>query len=885
MNAWLALALASVSTSRTLADGELDLGFSPPPELTNSSGALSVVLEQAYVYSYTLPVRRLRDDGSFDPEWEVGGLAGAHVNDVCALAAGGLAVNSSVGVVFDHGDGTYTKSNPVSLGLPFADRLLPQDDGSVSVWNGRAITKVRADGSIDRDFRIYPSLRGVGNVFVTEADSHRRRILIGSFQTPAPTERLGLLRLLADGTVDPNWNPAPDLDPDPQNAVGFAATMLRDDSVLLVLQDELVWIDAQGKITKRVPNLANFKIRFGPPVVQPDGKVIVSGYFFKWGEATVSGPIRLNVDGTLDNSFSVQLDAPSLETMVLDAHGRLWLNGAFRIVNGVPRPGVARIFAFTPNPTNSVVPTTTVSVAQSHISTDEVLFLTAWVDGIPTPDLQWFRNGAPLVGATNRGIRLTVTNNSNVGNFSLVASNSLGSQTLEFPPVSLAMRSPHPGTEDLAFNRALTNFIYVTHLVPLTDGRILVGSGNPFSNDTSETALVGRLLPDGTLDTSFGEEGIVRGEGHVETVVPLSSGGLLVTGDFTSLAGQPVQGLAELDHTGKLVPRPFPSLDVIHVSTALPLPDGRLMIAGRFTKVGNIAAFRLARLNADLTADSTFHSPVESPRFVDALALDLQGRLLVAGERTYGTNDQVLTNPPSLGLIRLLNDGAFDPAFHAVPPGVGTIYVEPDGRLLVGMPGLRLEEDGTVVTVFEEPHFPYTLSNEELFPGFQPKHVMVRTSDGGIICRAVNNLSLDGKIEVVRWKPTGEFDLNYKCALNVVFAVTSKVTAMARLADDSILLTTFGYDSATSPIPPEIRYRLRLIPRDSDASLKVKGLSAGQFHVALETQPGLTYEIYRREQLTGGTATKIGEYPGDGYVIDLETPATGDATYLELRRH
>ncbi len=875
-----------------LADGELDLGFSPPLELTNSYPVLSVIHERAYVYLPSSGVRRLQDDGSPDADWQLAAPVTAFGYAVSELPAGGLAVQSSFGLFFDYGDGTYTRIRGTGAGLGPATPLLPQDDGSLVVVLDRAVRKVRADGSVDPVFRIRPQLQAVGasstssGLFTAVTDHHGRYVLAGYFRTSAPAERLALMRLQADGSLDLDWNPAPELGLNAAggslNSLPLALAALEDDSVVVVFSKELVRIDAQGKVTQRIPNQANSQNIFAPPVVQPDGKIIFSGNFSKWGEVPVSGLIRLNLDGTLDPSFNVQMSGPLVDSMTLDTQGRLWLGGAFRTVNGVARPGVARVFAYTPDPTHSVAPLATISVAQPHVATDETLHLTAQIGGIPEPDLQWFRNGMPLAGATNRGLRLSLTNASEVGDFSLVASNSLGVQTLAFPTVTLARRSPRPGAEDLAFNRALTNFSMVTHLVPQADGRVLVGSGDRNLDQSLESALVGRLLPDGRLDSSFGQEGIVTGKGRVETLIPLAGGGLLVAGVFTELGGQPAYGLAELDRSGQLVPRPFPSLDIPHVSTALLLPNGQLMIAGRFTKVGEVPAYRLARLNSDLTLDTSFHSSLVDPFFVDAFALDTHGRVLIAGERPY--SNVIGTNPPSLGLRRLLADGSADPAFHGRTNGVRAIFVEGDGKLLVGMPAVRLDEDGNVLTVFEDDYYPYRLSDKDHAFSGGPNHLMVRTSDGGVIYRSLQGFLSNRNLELWRWKSTGERDGNFDCLLASATDPVYSATAMAALPDDTLLLNMVVSAAVTPPTPEEAR-RLHRIPRDSDFSLRTKNVSAGQFHYALATQPGMSYEVYQRGQLTGGTAIKLGEYPGDGYVVDLQTPATGDATYLELRRH
>ena len=894
----LALALASVSTAIALADGELDLGFSPPPELgTNFVSGFAVVGGRAYLGSPSFSVLRLRDDGSPDPGWQLSaptfGLC-----TVAGLPSGGLAVLSNSGLLFKYDDGSFLQSGPLGISPFFARAPLVQDDGSVALFDQQFARKAKADGSADPNFRIKVSLpavdtsnsSGSGSLSLTAAgDRQGRYVVIGNFHATVPADRLGLLRLRADGSLDPDWNPSPELGLKLNgggvlNSQPVAVETLPDDSAVVVLKDQLAWIDVQGKVTRRTANLSNYPLNLWHTVTQPDGKTIVGGNFTQWGDSPASGLIRLNADGTLDPTFAVQLDGPPLvNALCLDSQGRLWISGEFRAVNGVARPGIARLQAYTPVSADPVALRTVISVTSRHVATNETLFLTAKVDGHPEPAMQWLRDGVPVAGATNRGLRLSITNGSELGAFSLVLSNDFGSQKLDFPATTLAVRSPQPGLEDLAFSRSLTNFSYVTHLLPLPDGRLLVANGDPYQDQSAEAPLVGRLLPNGVLDASFGQGGVVQGRGRVETLIPLPEGGMLVTGQFTELGGRTAQGLAELDRDGKVVLRAWPKLDIAHVSTALPLPDGKLIIAGRFETVGGAPAFRLARLNSDLTLDPTFHYPLTYWEFVDALALDARGRVLIAGERMYFTGS--LTNPPRAGLNRLLADGSPDPAFHARTNGIHSIFLEPDGNLLVGMPPLRLDEDGNVLTVFDDYQFQSLTSFLEFQLSDGPNHLMVRTASGGVVYRTYLSSLEKTDLALPRWKASGERDYGFQAVVRREGGAYPSVTAIAALPDDSLLFSVRISDTLEGPTPLEQARRLRRIRRDSDFSLRIKDVSAGQFQVALETQPGLSYEVYRRDQLTGGTATKIGEYSGDGYVIDLQTPATGDATYLELRRH
>src|SRR5438093_281945 len=85
--------------------------------------------------------------------------------------------------------------------------------------------------------------------------------------------------------------------------------------------------------------------------IQPNGKLLVSGFFSKVGNASRSGVARLNSDGTLDTSFNPGSGAFNtvfnqhglVESLALQRDGRVVLVGRFQLFNGVARNYIARL--------------------------------------------------------------------------------------------------------------------------------------------------------------------------------------------------------------------------------------------------------------------------------------------------------------------------------------------------------------------------------------------------------------------------------------------------------------------------------------------------------------------------------------------------------------
>src|SRR5690606_11284233 len=99
------------------------------------------------------------------------------------------------------------------------------------------------------------------------------------------------------------------------------------------------------------------------------------------------------------------------------------------------------------------------------------------------------------------------------------------------------------------FHSGLAAGANIGTVVALPDGKILIG-GNFTTYDGVPCGRIARLLPDGTLDTSFG--GGAGFNDDVWTITRLPDGGVLVGGWFTSYDGHPVSKAVKLSADGTL---------------------------------------------------------------------------------------------------------------------------------------------------------------------------------------------------------------------------------------------------------------------------------------------------------------------------------------------
>lgn len=240
------------------------------------------------------------------------------------------------------------------------------------------------------------------------------------------------------------------------------------------------------------------------------------------------------------------------------------------------------------------------------------------------------------------------------------------------------------------------------------DGKLIIVGSAQMDEAANPDFALARLNPDGSLDPTFGQAGLVRTDFGFERedyayAVALQADGRIVVGGQASLP------------TGLAAPDDYDYALALARYTAAGALDPTFGIGGRVTynrlpqapgydqvydllvqPDGKIAAAidtdlipAVLRLKPDGAFDSTFSQDglaTLETSFAAAVRLGLQsdGKLVVGGSFSSDDSDQIV-------LARLLNSGALDPAFDldgvvAVPqPG----YVDlldltllPDGRLL-----------------------------------------------------------------------------------------------------------------------------------------------------------------------------------------------------------
>lgn len=210
------------------------------------------------------------------------------------------------------------------------------------------IARLNTDGSLDATFTI-----GTGanqTIISSEIQPADGKILIGgNFTSYNGTNRSRIARLNTDGTIDLTFDPGAGV-----NSSVFDIEVQPDGKIILVgnfttanflNRNYIIRLNADGSIDN------TFNIGIGTNAYiwsvarQPsDGKLIICGNFTTYNGVAANRVARINTDGTIDNTFNVGAGANDIAyRVVLQPDGKALVGGAFTTFDGVPAGRLVRL--------------------------------------------------------------------------------------------------------------------------------------------------------------------------------------------------------------------------------------------------------------------------------------------------------------------------------------------------------------------------------------------------------------------------------------------------------------------------------------------------------------------------------------------------------------
>jgi uncharacterized delta-60 repeat protein len=217
----------------------------------------------------------------------------------------------------------------------------------------------------------------IGDVSAVEVDSAGRVYIGGGFSSVNGIPRSGLARLKNDGSLDLSWA---------NNSFSSVASIrLQADGTILVVgqygnASVVVRLNADGSLDPLFNPIARITDGLINAVaIQDDGKVIVAGSFTTNSPVSRQSIARVSASGILDPSFNAGYLAASggvaapIYAVAIQPDRKILVSGYFTSINGYSSPEIARL------DTNGTVDATfhsPLSVGAAHIS--GITLLASW---------------------------------------------------------------------------------------------------------------------------------------------------------------------------------------------------------------------------------------------------------------------------------------------------------------------------------------------------------------------------------------------------------------------------------------------------------------------------------------------------------------------------
>ena len=555
---------------------------------------------------------------------------------------------------------------------PVGDINILSDGKILLLSNG--LIRLNEDGSLDKSFSV--ALPYISNITVL---SDSQIVVTGDFSdTISPGKILkGFAILKENGTIDSSFI----------SAVPYPSLVVpQNNGKIIVVGSSLYRLNQDGSIdstfnTPKITTEASIVHRLISDVsVQPDGKVLIGGYFDLVNNNYSPTFARLNQDGSFDTTFIPFFNEDDI------------------IIYNYTEIGDIQI---------------------EYTSTDKILVSYGFND-IYSPNS--YNNSGYVYRMNLHGSKdttfTTITLNEGMGSFYQYGSKIY--LTGDFGDCNNTTKNNFAvcdsnGTIDQNFYSiaGVSYYGYVQKIQTLPNGKILVavsgdqGSTN-FGNSSSDLS---RLLPNGDIDTSFHYHNnniyamdiyefeylsdgkiltVTNNKGIKNSIIRLYQDGLIdSTYKYSITDSLSVQYIATLNDSITLVSGQYYNLSTNTFNTSVfPLvginkdgsanpsynhtfdrpisivtqADGKFIVYGSFTKVDGIDTTGLIRFNQDGAMDTSFHWSGVSNRAttISSILVLYNQKLLVAGNFTS------YDGKPNQGVVLLHNDGNYDSTFN--PP-------------------------------------------------------------------------------------------------------------------------------------------------------------------------------------------------------------------------
>lgn len=774
--------------------------------------------------------------------------------------------------------------------------MVLQSDGNILIggafftYNGilqHKIARVNPDGTLDITF----STTGMGlndDVKSIALQPDGKILIGGAFTDYNGTSRKHIARLNADGTLDMTFNTS---GTGLNNNVESLA--LQSDGKVLVGGDFTNYNGTSRNYITRLNADGTLDMTFNPGAgangsvysvaLRSDGKVMIGGFFATYDGTSRNHIARLNTDGTLDTGFNpgagTNLTVWCLAIQPLD--GKVLIGGSFTTFDGTSRNSIARLntdgtldTGFDPG-TGADADVNSLAVQ----SDGKVLIggqFTTYNSLLRNSIARLNANGTldasfdPGTGVNNTVNSLAVQTDGKI---------LIGGQftTYNNTERNRIARLNTAGTLETAFNPGTGVNQTLFSVVPQPDGKVLIGGLFTTLNGLSRN-YIARLNADGTLDASFNTPGTGLNS-FVNTIVVQPDGKVLIGGGFSNVNGINRNYIARLNADGTLDASFNPSGTGFGnvVESLVRQPDGKVLVGGFFMDYNGTSRPFIARLNTDGTLDASFNTTGTGlDNSVGSIALQPDGKVLVGGQ--FASYNGTSRNR----IARLNADGTLDAGFNTgtgANGNINSIAIQSDGKVLIG--GMftsyngtgrnriaRLNADGTLDMTFN----PGTGANKDV------NSVLVQADGKVLIGGIFTTFNSMGRYGIIRLNADGTLDPGFNTGLGTINirADADNVASLALQPDGKVLIAG-AFTSYNSTIINRVARLLNSVPTIAGLAVNTR-VACGSSPVSFTATIG-DFAANYAFTLTNGTNTVTGTKSTTAFAQSLLVSGSGTQTF------
>lgn len=700
-------------TFNTIDDGSIGDGFDNAVRTLSLQADQNLIVGGDYLNlnGHSSPyLTRLKPDGTVDDDFNIGSGFNGKVYATSIQPDGKIIVG-----------GNFTAYNGVVVGR---------------------LVRLNTNGSLDPTFNTSIGAT-TGIIYEITVQQNGSIIIVGSFTKYNNVTTNRIARILPNGSLDTSF------------MIGTGAPVainnvkvLSDGKILLsgnftafngIQINRIVRLNGNGEVDATFNTGSGFDDDVNAIAVQPDGKIIAGGKFTSYNGIMANRIIRLNNNGTIDNSFVTGsgFSSGSVQAIKVDSSGNIMAAGSFTgNYNGV---SVNRVCFLNP-----------VGVLKNEID---------FGSGPASASVLALENdseGSWYIGGT-----FSVFDGLNQGR--LVKINSEGEYDTGY----------------LSAGIGFENSVY--KILPLENGKTMVLGNFKKFNGTFAPGIA-RLLEDGSLDTSFNSE--KSGANNlIKTAVNQLDGKIILGGNFTKYNATECNRIVRILSDGS-VDATFNSGTGFNSQIyALALQsDGKIIAAGNFTRFNDGVVGRIVRLLPDGQRDYSFNTGLGADAIVEAVLVQPDGKIIVAGHfNTFDGNSFPR-------LVRLNTNGSIDTSFNignGFDKYVYTLALQSNQKIVIGGSFLmyngvtqkrilRLNTDGSLDTTF----------NSGIgFSKGDVRSILVQPDDrilvGGTFSGTYKNVA---SLRLIRLQKSGDFDDSFDARLN------NKLLAMTFTSDFKLMI-------------------------------------------------------------------------------------------------